>query len=67
MIAVQPVDPDTASTYLLHDQIGSHHDRWTQVGDYLTQHPDSIAAHTLNNPLTLSLVGRPTRTTTPPR
>jgi len=56
VIAVQPVDPDTARAYLMHDQIGSQHDRWTQVGDFLTHHPDSIAAHALNNPLTLSLV-----------
>lgn len=55
VIEVQPVDPKGACAYLLHDQIGSQHDRWAQVGDYLTHHPDSIATHALNNPLTLSL------------
>ncbi|MGH3938660.1 MAG: hypothetical protein ACRDTG_08470 [Pseudonocardiaceae bacterium] len=55
VIGVQPVDPDEAGTYLLHDQIGAQHDRWARVGNYLTQHPDSIAAHALDNPLTLSL------------
>ncbi len=55
VIEVQPVDPEEASAYLLHDQIGAQHERWAQLGDYLTGHPDSIAAHALNNPLTLSL------------
>jgi len=55
VIAVQPVDPDVASAYLLRDQIGSQHDRWAQVGEHLTQYPDSIAARALDNPLTLSL------------
>jgi hypothetical protein len=55
VIQVQPVDPEVARAYLLHDQLGSQHDRWAQVGEYLTNHPDSIAAHALNNPLTLSL------------
>jgi hypothetical protein len=55
VIEVQPVDPETARDYLLHDQIGSQHDRWAQLGDYLTDHPDSTTAHALNNPLTLSL------------
>lgn len=55
VIEVQPVGPKEARAYLLHDQIASQHDRWAQVGDYLTHHPDSIAAQALNNPLTLSL------------
>ena len=55
VIEVQPVDPKAARAYLLHDQIGAQHNRWAQVGEYLTHHPDSIAAHALNNPLTLSL------------
>ena len=55
VIEIQPVDPEAARAYLLHDQIGSQHDGWAQLGDYLTDHPDSIAAHALNNPLTLSL------------
>ena len=55
VIAVQPVGPNEAHAYLLRDQIGSQHDRWAQVGDYLTQHPNSVAANALNNPLTLSL------------
>ena len=55
VIEVQPMDSDMARAYLLHDQIGLQHNRWSQLGDYLTHHPDSIAAHALNNPLTLSL------------
>ena len=55
VIDIQPVDPKEARDYLLRDQIGAQHDRWTQLGDYLTHHPDSIAARALNNPLTLSL------------
>lgn len=55
VIEVQPVDPDEAGAYLLHDQIGPQYDRWAQVGDYLTQHPDSVAAQALDNPLSLSL------------
>src|SRR5262249_10728616 len=55
VIEIQPVDPDAASAYLLHDRIGAQYNQWAQVGDYLTQHPDSTAAHALNNPLTLSL------------
>ncbi|MGH3931530.1 MAG: hypothetical protein ACRDTF_16345, partial [Pseudonocardiaceae bacterium] len=34
VIEVQPVDPDEAGAYLLHDQIGAQHDRWARVGDY---------------------------------
>jgi hypothetical protein len=55
VIEVQPVDPEEARAYLLRDQIGAQRDRWVELGDYLTHHPDSIAAHALNNPLTLSL------------
>jgi hypothetical protein len=55
VIELQPVGPEVARAYLLRDQIGSQHDRWVQLGDYLTHHPDSIAAQALNNPLTLSL------------
>jgi hypothetical protein len=55
VIEVQPVDPEMARAYLLDDQIGAQRDRWTQLGDYLIHHPHSIAAHALNNPLTLSL------------
>ena len=40
VIAVQPVDPDEARAYLVRDQVGAQHDRWAQVGDYLTQHWD---------------------------
>lgn len=55
VIALQPVDPQPARDYLCHDRVGTRHDQWAQVGDYLTQHPDSVAARTLNTPLTLSL------------
>ncbi|MGH3845896.1 MAG: NACHT domain-containing protein [Pseudonocardiaceae bacterium] len=55
VIEVQQVDPEAARAYLLHDQVGYQHDRWAQVGEYLIHHPDSVAAHALNNPLTLSL------------
>jgi hypothetical protein len=56
VIEVQPVDPEEACAYLLRDQIGAQRDRWVEFCDYLTRHPDSIAAQALNNPLTLSLV-----------
>jgi hypothetical protein len=55
VIEVQPVDPQEARAYLLHDQVSSQRDRWAHLGEYLTHHPDSIAAHALNTPLTLSL------------
>lgn len=55
VIEIQPVDPNEARVYLLRDQIGAQHDRWAQLGDYLTHHPGSIAAKALNNPLMLSL------------
>ena len=55
VIELQAVGPDEARAYLVRDQIGAQHDRWARVGDYLTSHPDSIAARALNNPLTLSL------------
>ena len=55
VITLQPVDPGMARAYLVRDQIGAQHDRWAQVGNYLTQHPDSVVANALNNPLTLSL------------
>jgi hypothetical protein len=55
VIELQPVDPQEARDYLLRDQIGAQRERWAQLGEYLTDHPDSIAAHALNTPLTLSL------------
>jgi hypothetical protein len=56
VIEVQPVDPQEARAYLLRDQVGFQRDRWVQLGDYLTDHPGSVAAHALNTPLTLSLI-----------
>jgi hypothetical protein len=55
VIELRPVDPEMACAYLLHDQIGFQRDQWAQLCQHLTHHPDSIVAHALNNPLTLSL------------
>jgi hypothetical protein len=55
VIEVQPVDPAEARDYLVRDQLGAQRDRWAHLGKYLTDHPDSITAQALNNPLTLSL------------
>jgi hypothetical protein len=55
VIELRPVRPVAAAAYLLHGQTGPNRQRWEQVGAYLTQHPDSVAARALDNPLTLSL------------
>ncbi len=55
VLELAPMRPAEAHAYLLIDQTGPQRDRWNQVGDYLEHHPDSVAAHALNNPLTLSL------------
>ncbi len=55
VIELRPVRPAAAAAYLMHGQVGPNRQRWEQVGTYLTQHPDSIAARALDNPLTLSL------------
>lgn len=55
VIELHPVQPDVAATYLLRDQVGPTRQRWELVAAYLRQHPDSIAAQALDNPLNLSL------------
>jgi hypothetical protein len=55
VIELCPVQRSDAANYLLHDQAGAQRDRWEQVCDHLEEHPDSIAARALDNPLTLSL------------
>ena len=47
--------PSEAAAYLLHGQAGPARRQWEQVGAYLTHNPESVAARTLDNPLTLSL------------
>jgi hypothetical protein len=55
VIELRPVEPEVASAYLVHGQTGPHCDQWVQLGEYLTDYPDSTAAQALNNPLMLSL------------
>jgi hypothetical protein len=55
VIELRPVRPAAATTYLLRGQAGLSRQRWEQVGAYLEQHPDSVAAKALDNPLYLSL------------
>ncbi len=55
VIELRPVRPGAAATYLRHGQTGRSRQRWHQVGAYLERCPESVAAHALDNPLTLSL------------
>jgi hypothetical protein len=55
VIELSPVQPAAAATYLLRDQTGISRQRWEKVGAYLRQHPASVIARALNNPLNLSL------------
>lgn len=54
VIELRPVRPDAAASYLLHGQAGPSQLRREQVGAYLRQNPDSVAARALDSPLTLS-------------
>jgi hypothetical protein len=55
VIELLPVSPWAAADYLRHDQPESSAQQWEKFGAYLTGHQDSVAAHALDNPLTLSL------------
>jgi hypothetical protein len=55
VIELRPVCPRAAADYLTHGQAGLQRDRWEQVGAFIQEHPDSVAARVLDNPLTLSL------------
>jgi len=55
VIELRPVRPAAAAAYLLRDQAGPFRSQWEQVATYLRDHPDSVAAQALDNPLTLSL------------
>jgi hypothetical protein len=55
VIELRPVRPAAAAEYLVHGQAGPNRQKWEQLGAHLRQHPDSIAAKGLDNPLTLSL------------
>jgi hypothetical protein len=55
VIELRPVRARAAADYLLHGQTGPQHTHWQQVCAYLSEHPDSVPARTLNTPLTLSL------------
>ena len=55
VIELRPVRPAAAAAYLLHGQSEPSRQRWEQVGVYLKQNPDSVAARALDNPLALSL------------
>ena len=55
VIELRPVRPEAAAAYLLHGQSGRSCERWRQVGTYLRNNPESVAARALDNPLTLSL------------
>ena len=55
VLELRPVRPAAAAAYPVHDQAGPFRPRWEQLGAYLRDHPDSVAAQALDNPLTLSL------------
>jgi hypothetical protein len=55
VIELRPVRASAAAAYLLRGHAGPRRQQWVQVADYLTCNPDSVAARTLDNPLTLSL------------
>lgn len=55
VIELRPVGPAEAADYLLQGQPGPRHGPWERVAAYLTAHPGSSAARTLDNPLALSL------------
>jgi hypothetical protein len=55
VIEMQPVQPQDAASFLLQEEEGTQRDQWRQVGDYIQARPDSAAARTLDNPLTLTL------------
>jgi hypothetical protein len=55
VIELRPVGPADAADYLLHGQSGPRRAAWQRVAASLTEHPGSVAARTLNNPLTLTL------------
>jgi hypothetical protein len=44
VIELRPVRPRWAADYLVHDQTGPGRRRWEQVGAYLMDNPDSVAA-----------------------
>ncbi len=55
VIELRPVRPQAAVAYLLLGQSGPSRQRWQRFGAYLSKHPESVAARTLDNPLALSL------------
>ena len=55
VIELRPVRPRAAAAYLRHGQTGLNRDRWEHVASHLEQHPGSVAARALDNPLALSL------------
>ncbi len=54
VIELRPVQPSAAAAYLLHGQPLPGRERWELLGSHLTQHPGSIVARALDNPLALS-------------
>jgi len=54
VIELRPVRPGAAAAYLQHEQVRPNRQRWGLLGTYLKQHPDSVVARALDNPLTLS-------------
>lgn len=54
VIELRPVQPSAAAAYLLHGQPLPSRERWELLGSYLTQHPGSVVARALDNPLALS-------------
>ncbi|MFI6076333.1 NACHT domain-containing protein [Actinoplanes sp. NPDC051343] len=63
VVDLLPVDIEDACTFLLNQQVGARREAWEKVTDHLRQHPESVAARTLRDPLALNLA-RDTYTTT---
>ena len=55
VIELRPVGPAEAADYLLQGQPGPRRGPWERAAAYLTEHPGSSTARTLDNPLTLTL------------
>jgi hypothetical protein len=55
VINLLPVGIDQAEQFLLAEQLGDRRIAWQHVTAQLRRLPDSVAARTLNTPLTLSL------------
>ena len=55
VVQLRPVQLASAARYLLHEQAGSRRLQWANVGNFITENPDSGLARALSNPFAVSL------------